>query len=244
MLDTETRQIISHIQQGQEQQREELIKRYLPFILKVASKTCKRFVRIGVDDEVSIAMIAFNEALDKYDCKQGTSFFSFSEAVIKRRIIDYFRKKQKETKEITWSALEEQAENQESYSNQIDRLTWEKNYADMFERETNEIRKLEILEYQKKLSFYGITIKDLVAASPKHQDARVSAYKVARQIYQNREFRQYLEKTKNLPLKELEKEVEVSRKTLERQRKYIIALTVILMGEYYCLQEYLRGLRG
>ncbi|PKM87741.1 MAG: RNA polymerase sigma-I factor [Firmicutes bacterium HGW-Firmicutes-12] len=243
MLENEMLQIISEIQQGHEQQREELIKRYLPFILRVASKTCKRFVRLGLDDEVSIALIAFNEALDKYDCTQSTSFFTFAETVIKRRIIDYFRKKQKETKEINWSAMEEEVENKNSYY-QLDKLLWEKSQADLFEKESDEMRLSEILEYQKKLSCYGISMNDLVAASPKHQDARRSAFQVAQRIYQNNKYRQYLEKTKTLPLKELEQEVEVSRKTLERQRKYIIALTIILMGEYYYLQEYLRGIRG
>ncbi|KAF0201059.1 MAG: hypothetical protein FD167_5717, partial [bacterium] len=41
-----------------------------------------------------------------------------------------------------------------------------------------------------------------------------------------------------------ELEVKVSRKTLERQRKYIIALAVILTGEYYFLDEYVEGLKG
>jgi RNA polymerase sigma factor len=243
MLDNGMSQIISEIQQGQEQQREELIKRYLPFILKVTSKTCKRFVRLGIDDEVSIALIAFNEALDKYDCTQGASFFTFSEAVIKRRIIDYFRKKHKESNEISWSAMEEE-EDKRNDNHKIEKLLWEKSQADLFEKESDEMRLSEILDYQKNLSCYGITMKELVAASPKHKDARISAFLVAQRIYQNEKYRLYLEKTKKLPIKELEQEVEVSRKTLERQRKYIIALAIIMMGEYYYLQEYLRGIRG
>lgn len=242
MLDNDLRKKILEVQQGHDRQREEIIERYLPFILKVTSQTCKRFVRLGVDDEVSIAMIAFNEALDKYDCARGASFFAFSEAVIKRRMIDYFRKKQKENRETTWSAIED-ADDPESHR-QLEKISWEKAQYESFEKECNEMRRLEILEYQKTLSAYGISMQDLVAVSPKHQDARVSAFQVAQLIYQNKKYRNHLEKTKSLPLKELELEVEVSRKTLERQRKYIIALTLVLMGEYYFLQEYLRGIRG
>lgn len=236
-------QKIRNIQQGHDQCREDLIQRYLPFVLKVTSQTCKRFVRMGIDDEVSIALIAFNEALDKYNCIQGASFFSFAEAVIRRRLIDYFRKSQRDNKEIAWSAMEEESEGQDS-NYKLDKLMGEKSHTELMDRETNEMRKMEIFDYQKKLGGFGITLKDLVAVSPKHRDARISAFQIAQLIYQNTHYRQYLEKHKTLPLKDLEQEVKVSRKTIERQRKYIIALTVVLMGEYYCLQEYLRGMRG
>lgn len=242
MLD-DLRQVIARVQQGQGSSREEIIQRYLPFILKVTSQLCKRYVKLGVDDEVSIALMAFNEALDKYDLGQNTSFFAFAESVIKRRIIDYFRKKNKENKEIPWSAMV-QDENDQDAAYQIDRLTWDQACSHQFEEEIKVMRRDEILEYQKQLQYYGITLQDLVEASPKHQDARINAFEVARHIYENERFCKHLQKTKALPMKELETEVKVSRKTLERQRKYIIAITVILTGQFYFLKDYLEGLKG
>lgn len=44
---------------------------------------------------------------------------------------------------------------------------------------------------------------------------------------------------KSLPLKELVDEVGVSRKTLERQRKYIIAIALVLIGDFELLREYI-----
>ena len=90
------------------------------------------------------------------------------------------------------------------------------------------------------LNHYGITFSDLVQASPKHQDARERALEVARILISDPALLQYLTSRKSLPLKELQKRVKVSRKTLERQRKYIIALALILIGEFYYLQEYLK----
>ena len=46
---------------------------------------------------------------------------------------------------------------------------------------------------------------------------------------------------KRLPIKELEKQVNVSRKTIERNRKYIIAISIILFGEFDYLRDYLKG---
>ena len=55
---------------------------------------------LGRDDEASIAMIAFNEAIDAYDDSAGASFLSFAEIVIKRRMVDYFRRKTKRQEEV------------------------------------------------------------------------------------------------------------------------------------------------
>jgi len=242
-LEPEIRQAITQIQQGDEYIRESLIEKYLPFILKVTSQACKRFVRMGEDDEVSVALLAFNEALDKYDCSQSTSFFSFAQSVIKRRIIDYFRKNSR-NKDIPWSSLGSETGEDNEIIEQIDRLAWENSQGRYYENNLRELRREEILEYQKALQSFGISFSDLVKASPKHQDARVSAYQVARIVANNARIRDQLLRTGNLPLKDLEKEVAVSRKTLERQRKYIIALVVILTGEYYFLHDYLEGLKG
>ena len=241
-MDVEVRQAVTQVQQGQDELRDELVQKYLPFILKVTSQSCKRFVRLGVDDEVSIALMAFNEALDKYDCSQSTSFFSFAEAVIKRRMIDYFRKKGRENREIPWSAISHDEDGLET-TFQLDKLTWEKAKEIHFEKEVTVLRRDEILEYQKELKYYGISLQELVEVSPKHQDARKSAYEIASLISGNEQFRSHLQRTKTLPLKELELIAKISRKTLERQRKYIIALAIILIGRFYFLEEYLDGLK-
>lgn len=243
VLDLEIRQAIAQVQQGDESVRDKLIKKYIPFILKVTSQVCKRFVRMGEDDEVSIALLAFNEALAKYDCRQATSFFSFAQAVIKRRMIDYFRKNSGK-KEIPFSSVISEDDGENEILNQVDRLTWQSSQNKYFEDDVQELRLEEILEYQKRLLDYGISLQELVEVSPKHQDARMAAYQVARIIAYNSRFQEYLARTKSLPLKDLEKEVRVSRKTLERQRKYIIALAVVLTGEFYFLDEYIEGLKG
>ncbi|ATA59272.1 RNA polymerase sigma factor SigI [Geobacillus stearothermophilus] len=55
--------------------RNELIEQYKPFIAKTASSVCKRFIR-EEDDEASIGLIAFNEAIEKYAPHKGGSFLS------------------------------------------------------------------------------------------------------------------------------------------------------------------------
>lgn len=59
------------------------------FILGTACKAAGHFVTES-DDEYSVALIAFNEAIDSYDEEKG-NFHSFAALVIRRRIYDYIR---------------------------------------------------------------------------------------------------------------------------------------------------------
>jgi hypothetical protein len=67
----------------------ELINRYENFILKCASSAARAYVSKS-DDEWSIALSAFTEAIKNYSADKG-SFLSFAELVIRRRMIDYIR---------------------------------------------------------------------------------------------------------------------------------------------------------
>ena len=53
--------------------REELIRSHKAFIARVSSKICSRYLTWDNDDELSIALLAFNEAIDSFDPHGGTS---------------------------------------------------------------------------------------------------------------------------------------------------------------------------
>jgi len=80
---------------GNELIREEFIRNHKPFIIKISSNICKRYLTWGHDDELSIALVAFNEATDSYKANDRASFYGFAKTVITRRLIDYFRKESK-----------------------------------------------------------------------------------------------------------------------------------------------------
>ncbi|MCR4611256.1 MAG: RNA polymerase sigma-I factor, partial [Lachnospiraceae bacterium] len=69
-------------------QRQNFIQENEDLILRLASKACGSYVTKS-DDYYSIALIAFNEAIDSYDEGKG-KFTSFASLVIKRRILDEF----------------------------------------------------------------------------------------------------------------------------------------------------------
>ncbi len=230
-------QLVVESQKGSSTARERLIKSYTPFILKTASKVSGRYVRLGEDDEVSVSLMAFNEAIDCFDTAKNHSFLSFAETVIKRRLIDHFRKESALTKKVVpLSSFEQNDEdNDGSYyyieSKQAIEVYQEKNAASE--------RKEEILQFSKRLSEFGISFQELVSVSPKHEDARIRAMEAAKIIASDPEMLNHLITKKELPLKKLESNVGISRKTLERQRKYIIALTLVFISDFEYLKQYL-----
>ncbi|MCJ7690752.1 MAG: hypothetical protein MUO60_15750, partial [Clostridiaceae bacterium] len=60
-------------------------------IHSTASKLCKRNLTWENDEELSIALMAFNIACDKYDKTKG-NFYGFCKIIIKNALIDSFRK--------------------------------------------------------------------------------------------------------------------------------------------------------
>ena len=224
------------IQQGDSSLLNEIIDAYKPFIAKNVSSVCKRYI-YETDDEFSIGLIAFNEAIEKFSPERGSSLLSFSEVIIKRRVIDYLRKQTKNQHisiDLTYSSLEEESAGMVI----VNDLSFEE-----YKKKTDEdLRKEEIIQFQALLTSFELSFSDLVINSPKHADARSNAVMVAKTLVDNSELKIYLFEKKRLPIKQLEKMVDVSRKTIERNRKYIIAIALILSSDYLYLNDYLKGM--
>ncbi|WP_338448987.1 RNA polymerase sigma factor SigI [Niallia oryzisoli] len=222
------------IQQGDLTLLNELIETYKPFIAKTVSSICKRYIHDS-DDEFSIGLIAFHEAIEKYSFEKGNSLISFSEVIIKRRVIDYIRKQAK-YKELNYNLGSYQDEDSESSA--IDAELSIKEYNSKIDEQ---LRKEEILQFTGLLQQFNLTFQDLLEQSPKHADARKSAILAAKIVADNEELSNSLLHKKQLPIKQLEKLVSVSRKTIERNRKYIIAISLILIYDFVYLKDYIKG---
>ncbi|MCS0672471.1 RNA polymerase sigma factor SigI [Cytobacillus firmus] len=222
------------IQQGDTALNNELIESYKPFIAKTVSSVCKRYIHES-DDEFSIGLIAFNEAIQKYSPDKGSSLISFSEVLIKRRVIDYIRKQSK-FQNLSFNGGSN-LEDDDAGSAIEDELSIE----DFRKKTDEELRKEEILQFTQILQEFDLTFSDLIEQSPKHADARKNAMTVAKILVENDELKNILYDKKKLPIKQLESYVSLSRKTIERNRKYIIAISLILTGDYIFLKDYIKG---
>lgn len=223
------------IQDGDLSLLNETIEAYKPFIAKTVSSVCKRYIHES-DDEFSIGLIAFHEAIQKYSTERGSSLISFAEVMIKRRVIDYIRKHSKNQN----ISLDFGAQNQDE---DTPSLTIENEISvDEYQRKNEaDLRRQEIIQFQQILKEYDLSFQDLVEQSPKHSDARKNAMVIANILVEDEELQAYLMEKKRLPIKQLEDMVDVSRKTIERNRKYIIAIALILINDYLYLKDYIKG---
>ncbi len=231
----EPEQLVSLVQEGDELIREQMIVDYQPYILKVTSSFSKRFIDPSKDDEFSIALLAFNEAINQFDSQAGKSFLGFAENVIRRRLIDYVRKEQRHKLSIPYSTLEPETDEPTLFH----KLETKRALSAFDESRVNEERRNEISELNEELSKYGISFLELVDHSPKHADSRQLLMGIAKALVSEEQLMGTLLQSGKLPIKELILLCGVSRKTIERNRKYIITIALIMSGLYPFLKEYI-----
>lgn len=209
--------------------REEIIRFHKAFIAKVSSKICNRYLTWDNDDELSIALSAFNEAIDSFNPYAGASFHSFVHTVIRRRLVDYFRK---ESKHQHLSLSPMNLEDEELSRYELDTS------QEQYQENENEAVFAEVVEkYVLVLCDYNVTLDDLIIVSPKHKDRKQTLINASLALSNNHGLMAHLKTYKLLPIKELELLTGIKRKVLEKGRKYLIALALILSEpEFYALK--------
>ncbi len=213
-------------------QRERLIAQHRDFVARVASLYARRKLDWRNDDELSVALMAFDEAIDTYDPARG-EFHAFAGLVIRRRLADHFRREQRAPRPWATGEGVEPAEDAGR--------AWEAYQA---QQEVLE-RADELERYRSALAEYGLSLRELAAASPKHRDTKATLVRVARFLAADPALREQLERTRRLPLRALCKKARVSRKVLESGRKYVIGLAIILIRpEFEHLRSHLSGALG
>ncbi len=206
------------------------------FIIKTASKVTHRYITKS-DDEWAIALQAFVQAVDGYQLDKG-SFFSFADTVICRRLIDYQRKQNKYTHEI---AVNPYVFDTPSETEEEDAAVTQA-VAKAVSQRDNDSLKYEIEAANEVLAQYGFSFFDLVSSSPKAKKTKIVCAEIIRYIVSHRELVDTLSRTRQLPLNQIEKNMQIPRKMIERHRKYLIAAVVILSGEYPYLADYVRAI--
>jgi RNA polymerase sigma factor len=217
----------------------ELIEKNEFFIIKCASAVTHRYITKS-DDEWSIALMAFVEAVNSYNLTKG-SFLKFVELIIKRRLIDYIRNQSKHSMEISVDPMVFDVDSEENDDSNVSiRIA----VADQVAQENNQSIGLEISAINETfLHNYDFTFLDLTNCSPHAKKTKSACAKAVAFILKNPLIINELRRTNQLPLKIIEKNAKIPRKILERHRKYIIAAVEILSGEYPELAEYLRYIR-
>ncbi|WP_060207277.1 RNA polymerase sigma-I factor [Sporosarcina koreensis] len=231
--DTALKELVWKAKTGDEKVLNDLLIAFTPFMKKTASFVCDRFIDES-DEEFSIAMVGFHEAVLKYDPEEKTSLTTFAHLIMKRRLIDHIRKEALRKENILLIIDDGDAKTREYAFD-------ESSISSYSEERCAEERREEMVEYSRLLEEYGLSFSELAKVSPKHVDSRKTAFQIAQIIAETPEFFELLSENKRLPIKQLEHIVEVSRKTIERHRKYIIAVALLLNHDFTYIKEYVKG---
>lgn len=217
--------MLREAQSGNSEVRERLIGEHLVFVKKIVSRYVTGGEEIGSSEEYSIGLMALNEAIDSY--RPGLrSFRSFAADVIRRRLIDYHRAQSKHRRKTLYLA---------------DLATLQEPVGDGVSGEEVE-GSPEMDAFLARLKEHGIDLQDLIGETPKHADTRLLCVRIARAVVGEEGLRSHFQRYRSLPLKMLVERLGVSAKTVERHRKYVIALCLILMSDLEVMKCYIERL--
>ncbi|MDA8442468.1 MAG: RNA polymerase sigma-I factor [Peptococcaceae bacterium] len=215
--------------------REAYVADHRTFVFRVTSKFCRRSLNWEQDDELSIALIAFNEAINAYDLTRGVPFLAFARRVMYSRLTDFVRREVKHHTISLDATLESESSAQSVPESQAAWANYSREQADQERAE-------ELLTYQARLQEFGLSLNDLVKVSPKHRDTRENLMRAAIVLCSNPELQRSLLKKRQMPIKELSIASSINLKTLERGRKYIVSVALIIAGgeEFLHLRSYIK----
>lgn len=205
---------------------EYLIEEYMAFLIKTVSGFTGRYISIENDEEFEIALLAFTEAVEKYQSEKGV-FLAFAKLVIVSRLKNYAEKEKKHEKVVSLDELyesgqdfqAEEAEEQDDYLQQ------------------------EILRYKKELLFFGLTFEKLADEAPRHKDTRETALDAAEKAGKDEEIVEETYRKRKLPIRRVAVLAELTEKVIKRSKSFILSAMIIFAKEFPSLLYWIRGTR-
>lgn len=211
------------------QAADRLIDAYMPFIRAETAKFLKRPPVEGSDDELSIAMFAFYEAIHGYFRIRG-AFLKYASLLIRSRLIDYYRKERKHLRVVS---LDTPADGDDAPLGDL--LADGRDHGE--EMAHREATRREIEELTRQMEAFGVGLPDVADNCPRQERTLNACRKALQYAKEHPELLEELLRTKRMPIGRLAKGGGVERKTLERHRKYMVALLLIYTNGY----EIIRG---
>ncbi len=213
------------------QAADELIRDYIPFIQSEAAKH-KSGPCTPQDDEYSIAMIAFHEAILGHERSRG-AFLPYAAMVIRSRLVDFQRREARHRGHLSLHTPQG-----EDGHELIDELADDRDHYE--ESALREATRQEIEELSRVMAQFGVSFSDVADNCPRQERTMGACAAAIRAAGADRQILDELLRTKKLPMGRLVLLASVERKTLERHRKYILAMLLIQTNGYEIIRSHLR----
>jgi len=207
-----------------------LLQTYTPFIKKCVSDAVLRGqVR---QDYLTEAMLGFIQSVKTYNEEKG-AFIPYAQIVIRNRLINAAKKEaavQKPLFSISQTPQNDKKDIQWEYE------TAERQYTELIARKE---AQMEIKELNGAFVHWGFTWRDLVKNCPKQSRSRNTCHQIVRVLLAEKPLLDEMQRTNKLPIQRLSALSGHSEKTLEKYRRYISALVLIIEGDYPYIRSFL-----
>ncbi len=218
-----------------ERAREQLITENEQIILRTAAAVSRRYIGRS-DDEWSVALCAFSRAVDIYDDTKG-DFLPFAQMLIRRDLVDAYRADARHEAELSVAPHILDGEGEAEEDEEHVYLAVVRDSMEASDRSLHD----EIVAANAMLGEYGFRFFDLTECSPRQEKTRRECAAAVRGLLRDPPLLvSLLRRDRKLPIARLQSLSGVSRKTLDRYRKYIIMAALILSDDYPQLAEYLK----
>ncbi len=206
-----------------------LIERHMPFLIRTVSNFTGRYVSIEQDEEFTIGLLGFTEAVKRYNPEKG-NFLSFARLVMESRLKNYAERQSKYGMEESLEALQESG---------VDFYKEEKEADEQAQENIHE----EILKYREELLLFGLTLERLADEAPRHKDTRERAVKTAETASEDEETVELLYRKKKLPIRRVAMVAKVTEKIVKGSKSFILAVMIILIKKFPGLFYWIEGTR-
>lgn len=230
-----THQIVKQVYEAKQDTAaaDAFIRQYIGFIKAETAKFTHKIPQEGQDDEFSIAMFAFYEAIIGYDKIKG-NFLKYAAVGIRNRLIDYYRKEKRHTGVISLDGNSGDKEDQTSLLSKTD-----SGNHDIEQAEARLTAKEEILKFEKQLEIFGISFSRVAENCPRQARTLAACHSALAYARVHTELLDSLLNTKKLPIAALSQGAGIERKTPERHRTYLVAILIAYTNGYDIIREHL-----
>jgi RNA polymerase sigma factor len=206
----------------------QIIIEYLPFIKKALGAV---FFKAEVRrDYLTEAMLAFIQSVQTFRPEDG-AFIPYAQTVIRNRLLNAANK-EINLKKSFFAVSTNNDEEEPAWEAETAR--WQHNYL-----EEQKNLQMEIIEINNEFSQWGFDVAVLERKGPQQERSRRVCHGIARKVLENPELAEETLQARKLPIQRLAALSGVSEKTLEKYRRYIAAVIVIMRGDYPYIHSFL-----
>lgn len=233
----ELHSVVLQLRQAQHDPRaaDDFIEQYLPFIRSETAKFTARPAH-ETEDELSIAMFAFYEAMMAYRSDKG-AFFPLAAVAIRNRLTDHVRRNRRHKSALSLDAPQSGEDARALAETVADGTDAVCAYHD------RAAAQQEIEEFSASLSTFSLSLTEVAENCPQQERTLHACMAAVDYAKTQPPLLEQLLSTGKLPIAALARGSGVSRKTLERHRKYLVAALLAYTNGFDILRGHLQAVK-